>query len=163
MSVKTPVGPPLIPSFAQLAATRAPGDTPGMVTGELLDVLPRTAGRDAEGRLTVGGVALADVAAEFGTPAFVADEQGCAATAREYLEAFASRHAAHRRALRVEGAAVRAADADAGRGGARMRRRVRRRAGDRARRRLRPRRTSSCTATPRATATSATRSRPGSG
>ena len=65
-----------------------------MVTGELLDVLPRTAGRDAEARLTVGGVALADVAAEFGTPAFVADEQGLRATAREYLEAFASRHAA---------------------------------------------------------------------
>ena len=64
-----------------------------MVTGELLDVLPRTAGRDTEGRLTVGGVALADVAAEFGTPAFVADEQGLRATAREYLEAFASRHA----------------------------------------------------------------------
>ena len=35
-----------------------------MVTGELLDVLPRTAGRDAEDRLTVGGVALADVAAD---------------------------------------------------------------------------------------------------
>ena len=65
-----------------------------MVTGELLDVLPHTAGRDAEGRLTVGGVALADVAAEFGTPAFVADEEGLRATAREYLEAFASRHAA---------------------------------------------------------------------
>jgi diaminopimelate decarboxylase len=64
-----------------------------MVTEPLLDVLPRTAGQDAEGRLTVGGVTLADVAAEFGTPAFVADEQGLRATAREYLEAFASRHA----------------------------------------------------------------------
>ena len=56
-------------------------------------MLPRTAGRDTEGRLTVGGVALADVAGEFGTPAFVADEQGLRATAREHLEAFASRHA----------------------------------------------------------------------
>jgi diaminopimelate decarboxylase len=64
-----------------------------MVTGEFLDVLPRTSGRDADGRLAVGGVALADVAAEFGTPAFVADEQGLRATAREYLEAFAARHA----------------------------------------------------------------------
>ena len=34
------------------------------------------------------------MAAEFGTPAFVADEEGLRATAREYLEAFASRHAA---------------------------------------------------------------------
>ena len=64
-----------------------------MVTDQLLDVLPRTAGQDADGRLTVGGVALADVAAEFGTPAFVADEQSLRETAREYLEAFASRHA----------------------------------------------------------------------
>jgi diaminopimelate decarboxylase len=64
-----------------------------MVTDRLLDVLPRTAGRDGDGRLTVGGVALADVAAEFGTPAFVADEQGLRATAREYLQAFTMRHA----------------------------------------------------------------------
>jgi diaminopimelate decarboxylase len=64
-----------------------------MARNQLLDVLPRTAGRDAEGRLTIGGVALADVAAEFGTPAFVADEQGLRETARAYLDAFASRHA----------------------------------------------------------------------
>ena len=64
-----------------------------MVTDQLLDVLPRTAARDGEGRLTVAGVALPDVAAEFGTPAFVADEQGLRATAREYLQAFTSRHA----------------------------------------------------------------------
>jgi diaminopimelate decarboxylase len=64
-----------------------------MVIDRVLDVLPRTAGRDADGRLTIGGVALADVAAEFGTPAFVADERGLRTTARDYLEAFASRHA----------------------------------------------------------------------
>ena len=38
-------------------------------------------------------MALADVAAEFGTPAFVVDEEGLRATAREYLEEFTSRHA----------------------------------------------------------------------
>jgi diaminopimelate decarboxylase len=64
-----------------------------MVSDQLLDVLPRTAGRDADGRLAIGGVALADVAAEFGTPAFVVDEQGLRETAREYLDAFTSRHA----------------------------------------------------------------------
>jgi diaminopimelate decarboxylase len=58
----------------------------------ILDVLPRTA-ETRDGRLTIGGVALADVAAEFGTPAFVVDEQGLRETAREYLEAFTSRHA----------------------------------------------------------------------
>jgi diaminopimelate decarboxylase len=57
-------------------------------------VLPRSAARAADGRLTVGGCALADVAAEFGTPALVFDEQGLRDSAREYLAAFRSRHAA---------------------------------------------------------------------
>jgi diaminopimelate decarboxylase len=55
-------------------------------------ILPRTA-ETRDGRLTIGGVALADVAAEFGTPAFVVDEQGLRETAREYLREFTSRHA----------------------------------------------------------------------
>jgi diaminopimelate decarboxylase len=59
----------------------------------LFDVLPRTAATAGDGRLTIGGCALADVAAEFGTPARVVDEQGLRETAREYRRAFASRHA----------------------------------------------------------------------
>ena len=55
------------------------------------DVLPRTAAEHG-GRLTIGGCALADVAAEFGTPAFVVDEDGLRATARDYLDAFERRH-----------------------------------------------------------------------
>ena len=55
------------------------------------DVLPRTAAED-DGRLTIGGCALADIAAEFGTPAFVVDEDGLRATAREYLDVFGRRH-----------------------------------------------------------------------
>jgi diaminopimelate decarboxylase len=58
-----------------------------------VSVLPPTAARAADGRLTVGGCALADVAAEYGTPAFVFDEQGLRATARAYVAAFAERHA----------------------------------------------------------------------
>src|SRR3954471_23612235 len=54
-------------------------------------ILPSTARVDA-GRLTVGGCALADVAAQFGTPALVFDEQGLRDTAREYLDAFRTRH-----------------------------------------------------------------------
>jgi diaminopimelate decarboxylase len=65
-----------------------------MVTDALLDVLPRTAAPGPDGRLTVGGCALADVAAEYGTPAFVFDEQGLRDTAREYVAAFAARHPA---------------------------------------------------------------------
>jgi diaminopimelate decarboxylase len=56
--------------------------------------LPRTAARAPDGRLTVGGCALADVAAEHGTPVFVVDAEGLRATAREYLAAFAARHPA---------------------------------------------------------------------
>ena len=58
----------------------------------LFDVLPRTAATAGDGRLSVGGCALADVAAEFGTPAFVIDEQGLRDTAREYVAAFRARH-----------------------------------------------------------------------
>jgi diaminopimelate decarboxylase len=58
----------------------------------LFDVLPRTAAPGVDGRLAVGGCALADVAAEFGTPAFVADEQGLRDTAREYVDAFRAPH-----------------------------------------------------------------------
>ena len=53
-------------------------------------MLPRTAADD--GRLTIGGCAIADVAEEFGTPAFVVDEEGLRATAREYREEFERRH-----------------------------------------------------------------------
>jgi diaminopimelate decarboxylase len=56
-----------------------------------MSVLPHTAAT-TDGRLTIGGCALADIAAEFGTPAFVVDEEGLRATAREYLDAFESRH-----------------------------------------------------------------------
>jgi diaminopimelate decarboxylase len=57
----------------------------------IFDVLPRTA-ETRDGRLTIGGVALADVAAEFGTPAFVTDEEGLRETARDYLREFEARH-----------------------------------------------------------------------
>jgi diaminopimelate decarboxylase len=58
----------------------------------LVDVLPRTAQTGPDGRLTVGGCALADLAAEFGTPALVFDEQGLRDTAREYRAAFDALH-----------------------------------------------------------------------
>jgi len=57
----------------------------------IFEVLPRTA-ETRDGRLTIGGVALADLAAEFGTPALVVDEQGLRDTAHEYLDAFTRRH-----------------------------------------------------------------------
>jgi diaminopimelate decarboxylase len=57
----------------------------------LIDVLPHSAATE-DGRLTVGGCALADIAEEFGTPAFVVDEESLRATAREYRAEFEQRH-----------------------------------------------------------------------
>jgi diaminopimelate decarboxylase len=65
--------------------------TKGAAPGPL-DVLPPTAAHADDGRLTVGGCALADVAAEFGTPALVFDEQGLRERAREYRAAFTALH-----------------------------------------------------------------------
>src|SRR4051812_36595266 len=57
----------------------------------MLGILPRSA-ETVDGRLTIGGCALADIADEFGTPAFIADEQSLRETAREYVSAFGARH-----------------------------------------------------------------------
>jgi diaminopimelate decarboxylase len=58
----------------------------------LFDVLPATAATDGGGRLTIGGCGVADLAREFGTPAFIVDEEGLRARAREYLAEFGARH-----------------------------------------------------------------------
>src|SRR3954467_2848098 len=57
----------------------------------MLGILPRSA-ETFDGRLTIGGCALADIADEFGTPAFIADEQSLRASAGEYVSAFGARH-----------------------------------------------------------------------
>jgi diaminopimelate decarboxylase len=51
-------------------------------------VWPRTAGRSAEGVLTVGGLDVRDLATEFGTPLFVLDEEDFRARCRAWREAF---------------------------------------------------------------------------
>ncbi len=48
---------------------------------------------DPDGRLTISGCALADIAEAAGTPALVIDEDDLRASAREYLRAFRSRRA----------------------------------------------------------------------
>ena len=58
-----------------------------------LSLYPRSAALDAAGRLTVGGCALADLAAEHGTPVMIVDESELRATARAYVTAFGRRHA----------------------------------------------------------------------
>ncbi|MFF7632814.1 diaminopimelate decarboxylase [Kitasatospora sp. NPDC008050] len=51
-------------------------------------VWSRTVARGADGAVTVGGVAVTDLAAEFGTPAYVLDEADFRARARAWREAF---------------------------------------------------------------------------
>ncbi len=51
---------------------------------------PRTVRRDGSGRLEVGGVDVVSLAAEFGTAAYVVDEEDFRARAREFRETFAT-------------------------------------------------------------------------
>jgi diaminopimelate decarboxylase len=53
-----------------------------------MQLLPQTATVDESGELTVGGVRLTDIAAEFGTPVFVYDQAHLEARCREAVEAF---------------------------------------------------------------------------
>ncbi len=49
---------------------------------------PQTAARTADGQLSIGGVPLPELAAEFGTPLYVYDEETLRARARRFREAF---------------------------------------------------------------------------
>ena len=51
-------------------------------------LLPRTASVDAGGALSIGGVSVAEIAAQFGTPTFIYDEQHLRETCREAVAAF---------------------------------------------------------------------------
>jgi diaminopimelate decarboxylase len=64
-----------------------------MTTAALdLSLYPDGTTLDADGRLMIGGRAVADVVAEYGTPAFLIDEGALRDRAREYRRAFESRH-----------------------------------------------------------------------
>ncbi|ULE35754.1 diaminopimelate decarboxylase [Mycobacterium sp. IDR2000157661] len=52
------------------------------------NVWPRSTVRDAEGVVSIGGVSVADIATEFGTPTFVVDEDDFRARCREISAAF---------------------------------------------------------------------------
>jgi diaminopimelate decarboxylase len=60
------------------------------LSGEPFDLtlLPRSASVDAEGRCRLGGIALDDLAREFGTPLYVYDEAELRRRCRDYLAAF---------------------------------------------------------------------------
>jgi diaminopimelate decarboxylase len=57
-----------------------------------LSLYPEGASLDPDGRLTVGGCAIADLAEQYGTPAYIIDEGALRRRARNYVDAFRSRH-----------------------------------------------------------------------
>jgi diaminopimelate decarboxylase len=62
----------------------APQDLNALPAG----IWPRGAGRSGGGALTLGGIDVRDLAAEFGTPLYVCDEEDVRSRCREYLDAF---------------------------------------------------------------------------
>ncbi len=63
--------------------------TPDDVNALVPQLWPRGVTRDAEGALTVGGLEIQEIRAEYGTPAYVLDEDDLRARAREFQAAFA--------------------------------------------------------------------------
>ncbi|GAA0509620.1 diaminopimelate decarboxylase [Paractinoplanes deccanensis] len=63
--------------------------TPDNVNALVPELWPRTVSRTADGHLEVGGVSVADLAAEHGTPAYLLDEDDLRARCRDFADAFA--------------------------------------------------------------------------
>lgn len=68
-----------------MTAMRTPADVD-------LSLYPTGTTLDANDRLLIGGCAVADLAEQYGTPAYLIDEGALRLTARTYVGAFASRH-----------------------------------------------------------------------
>ncbi|MEP6856648.1 MAG: diaminopimelate decarboxylase [Pedococcus sp.] len=64
--------------------------TPGDVNELMPQLWPQTVARDAEGRLTVGGLDVVSIAREFGTAAYVLDEEDFRSRARAFRDEFAA-------------------------------------------------------------------------
>jgi diaminopimelate decarboxylase len=67
------------------ASLAPPGDLARLAAG----VWPASVARGGDGALTIGGLDVCDLAAEFGTPAYLLDEQDFRARCRAWREAFA--------------------------------------------------------------------------
>ena len=63
--------------------------SPDDVNALLPRLWPRTVQRDADGVLTVGGIPVTELAADFGTPVYVLDEADFRSRCRDFLESFA--------------------------------------------------------------------------
>jgi diaminopimelate decarboxylase len=63
--------------------------TPDDVNALVPELWPRTVTRDAAGEVTVGGVRVTELAAEYGTPAYFLDEDDLRSRCRDFASAFA--------------------------------------------------------------------------
>jgi diaminopimelate decarboxylase len=64
-------------------------EPPGDVNGLVASLWASSVGRGTDGVLTVGGVSVVDLAREFGTPAYVLDENDFRSRAREFKQTYA--------------------------------------------------------------------------
>ncbi|XVV11758.1 diaminopimelate decarboxylase [Actinoplanes sp. CA-131856] len=62
--------------------------TPENVNALVPELWPRTVSRASQGHLEIGGVSVADLAAEHGTPAYLLDEDDLRARCRDFVSAF---------------------------------------------------------------------------
>src|SRR5947209_16121849 len=83
------VAHPAGPRHGDVLPADRPPAAPRDLTALAAGVWPRGAGRSGGGVLTLGGIDVRDLAAEFGTPLYVCDEEDVRSRCREYLEAFA--------------------------------------------------------------------------
>src|SRR3954471_5891010 len=81
--------PIMAPRVSDQASSPAPGPGAGSVLPA--QVWPRGTRINEAGHIEVGGCDLVEVAAEFGTPAYVYAEDDIRSRAREFLAAFRSR------------------------------------------------------------------------
>jgi diaminopimelate decarboxylase len=81
------VAHPAGPRYADVLPADHPPAPPGDLNALHPAVWPRSAAR-RNGVLTLGGVDVRDLAKEFGTPAFVTDEEDVRSRCREYVESF---------------------------------------------------------------------------
>ena len=72
-----------VPAKAQLRAIPAVRSADGLAT----DLWPRTARLEAGGDISVGGVPLSTLAAQYGTPAYILDEADVRGRCRTYADA----------------------------------------------------------------------------
>ena len=126
-------------------------------------VYPAGSRVNERGHLEVGGCDVVDLAAEFGTPAYIYAEDDIRARARAYLDAFRARTDDFEVLYASKAAPITAIYRLLRRAGAVGRRRLGGRAPHGARRRASTRRASTCTGTTRPRPSFATRSRPASG